>query len=289
MDINLNFIIDKNFLAYIILLSEFADKTLANKTKNLILNVCKNSEYHEQRLFLIDEAFLKCAHNLTNLMKLLYSNKMGVLYNIMDSNIFNKIYRETVKNKVRVAHNWNIHKKEIIRELSQILKFNNFNTLPINVYCVHPSLNYACTINGEFIIYGSSRGLNEAHFDNCILVHEFLHTIFKYDDLRYEKNYDMVHAIIELISDGRLYQQLNMAENVLGGHNYLIKYRKHLIPLFNEYLSSPNTNINEFIDSCLKNETLHKKIVLETVKEGLIDLKKTSNSLDNSKAKKLVK
>ncbi len=71
MDINLNFIIDKNFLAYIILLSEFADKTLANKTKNLILNVCKNSEYHEQRLFLIDEAFLKCAHNLTNLMKLL--------------------------------------------------------------------------------------------------------------------------------------------------------------------------------------------------------------------------
>jgi len=287
MTIDFNFKVDKRFLAFVILVSKTKDTALANKMNAIYTTVTKDIEYQKQYNFLLNDSLSLSKDNFANFIELIYSDKFTILDFITNNEIFDQIFQETLQYKLRILNKWETAKTHVTKELLNILKLKKLDIPIIDVYYVHPTLNFAHCVESEYIIYGCTHGLKNHHYDNSTLIHELLHTIFKLDDSKYKNNYDMVHAIIELIADNELYQRLSTSKYSLNGHGSLNKYRKHIKPLFVEYLLDPNINIYDFITNCLNNKLLNRKILIETFNERIVESLKSINDVDTLKIKKI--
>lgn len=178
-------------------------------------------------------------------------------YEIMDevtkTEEFQKYYIEALDNFERIKANWEAKKESINQYLTDVLRINVESKT--DVYILPPSMSDGRTIDSSFIIWGHRNGLTNPDYDLTYLVHEYLHTLFKKNDRKYKKHYDMVHAVIELISDEGLYLKLNGSKK-LEGHSMLDIHREKVSPLFEQYLQTPNMNIEQFFRVTLNNREL---------------------------------
>jgi len=267
MNIDFNFKVDKYVLLQFLLEKGFYENDLATEIKKF-----KNS-FWEQYPELYEK--IRKSENSRNLSKQLDSNEKAVINVLFQTEILQQVYNETVEHLDYIKKDWQEKKNSVNTILSYSLRIQKNDIT--DVYIVHPAMHGGRTNEGKYVIWGHDHIFKDPYYNVVYLTHEYLHTLFKSSDEYLSKNYALVHAIIELITDKNLYLQLGGHNpNGLAGHESLDKYRKHLKSSFDEYLLQPDKNIYDFITSSMENKSLKSKISLETAKE---EVKKIVTSL----------
>ena len=252
---------------------------------------------------------------------------LGIL---MNDEIFLKYLAETTSYMNSMQAHWLLHKDNINDWLKKKIKLESFRG-KIDAYITHPKLNTGKCVNSSSIFFGHIKGINDKNYNIVYLCHEYLHSILpnekcfttamnmyenrdknmnsleywrelntKYPDFYkvYDYEFDLVHTVIELISDNELYTLLNKMSMYQEGHNdencSLVKYKEIILPYWFKYLQLSEeeinkrvTNVNEDIDTREINNLDNIEEFINFILDRL-DLKKIFSipSLQESKPKR---
>jgi len=154
---------------------------------------------------------------------------------------FKKIIKETDDFLIKVERQWGENELAVLGYFKQILGLK----IPskITVVILHPRLCVGKAVpNKNKILWGHPEEWK--NYSTVYLAHELLHIL---TENKY-KNYDLIHAIIELAADNELRIRLNKygryfkENNHSVGHKNLRKLEKKILPFWKSYLKKP-TNI----------------------------------------------
>ncbi|NMB91390.1 hypothetical protein GYA37_00920 [candidate division WWE3 bacterium] len=179
--------------------------------------------------------------NVKNILNQANEDIVGILQDGLESKQFSTLLKNASEHKEWLEKQWKTNKDLIHKEMQNILR------IPI------PNNNFDVFIFGSLLHIGKNShnkifwGQYE-HWKNyslVYLVHEFLHSLFKYSVLE--------HAIIELISDNEMRLRLNKTgyyfkcnkESV--GHKHLQKVEKDILEDWNNYLIGKQIDIYQFL------------------------------------------
>jgi len=181
------------------------------------------------------------------------SKKLQKIYKkIFRSKEFKKLHKETEKYLNFVKNQWKRNEKEIYKIMEKItgLKLPNEN---ITVFITHPKLK-----NGRNFpdLNAISWGHKEdwKNYSTVYIAHELMHIL----TFKKTKNFDVMHALIELMTDNELRIRLNkkgkyFKENKFDvGHQFLRKLEKRILPYWKLYLKSKDKNIFVFEKEIIK-------------------------------------
>lgn len=213
----------------------------------------------------------------------------------LQNTLFCKYYNETLNYKNLMEESWQKEKEKIKRWLREKIKLNTFKDTT-NVFVTHPYLNMGKCVNQETIFFGHWKGLKDINYNLTYLCHEELHrllpnenymppamklyytndkkisnqtlwkmlnkTIEDYSKI-YDFEFDIIHAVIELITDNELYTLLNNTSKYEEGHKHLVQYKKWILPYWFYYLGLSSMEIqkrtfNSNVKECIeleKNDT----------------------------------
>lgn len=152
----------------------------------------------------------------------------------------------------------------------------------ICVYVSHPKLNTGKCVHQKYIFWGHWKGINDVNYNITYLCHENLHGLLPNENcmplamkLYYDKDknlsnqeqwdilnssiedyykifdfeFNIIHTVIELISDNELYTILSGNTKYKEGHNHLnyslVKYKELILPYWFEYLGLSSLEIKE--------------------------------------------
>lgn len=265
-----DFILDKKYLFL---------KMIENKSNIEELEQWKNSELAniigskiveeiEKDKGTIEEYFI-CG----DFEQLILSNDLeSKLDIIMEDDMFLKYYNQTLEYMNDVKDYWKKNKEKIVCWLKESVRLNCFRD-SISVYVSHPSLNTGKCVEQNFIFWGHYKGLDDPNYNIVYLCHEYLHSVlpnnncmppamslfygkdentsyqeqwkFLYSSIEnYEKIYqfeaDVIHTVIELISDNELYTVLSGSSKYSLGHHHdedsLLRYKALILPYWFQYM-----------------------------------------------------
>lgn len=151
-----------------------------------------------------------------------------------------KLIKETEHYLKWLQGEWNKKEERVLRELEGIIKIPLPKT-KIFVYLTHPQLKNGLTISPNIIVWGHKEEWQ--NYSVVYLCHEILHTMF------WEKNSDLVHAVIEMATDQELRIRLNKYGKYFefSTHKNLLELEKKLLPAWKKYLQDPSQNLKQFI------------------------------------------
>jgi len=175
-------------------------------------------------------------------------NLEKIFKEIFRSKEFSKLYLETEKYLNKVKKQWNRNEKYILEYFKNTLGISLENK-KIKIYIFHPDI-----YNGRSEIYYDailwSHPEEWKNYNSVYLAHELLHLLL--DNKITDKNYEIIHAVIELATDYELKKRLNGERgDIKIGHSELLKNRKKLLPYWNRYIKNP-TNILTFYKKAKK-------------------------------------
>lgn len=213
----------------------------------------------------------------------------------------------------------------------------------IYIYISHPELNVGKCVNQKYVFWGHWKGIDDINYNITYLCHETLHILLPNKDympmamgLYYNKDdkvsaqdhwntlnsiiadyykifdfeFDVIHTVIELISDNELYTILSETSKYNEGHDSsvysLATYKSLILPYWFEYLNlsplekkerKPNfisinhlslkavdkLNINNFIRFLINNQYIRSKLEIQ----NLVYKNVIKNSEINSNVKSL--
>ncbi len=171
---------------------------------------------------------------------------------IFESNKFKKIYKETEEYLNIIKNQWGKNKKSVYKILQELsgLKLPNKT---ITVFITHPILRNGRNFP-DLNAIGWGHKENWKNYSTVYIAHELMH-ILTFEKMR---NFDVMHALIELMTDNELRIRLNKKgvyfkekeHNV--GHPHLRKLEKRILPYWKLYLKSKNKNIFVFEKEIIK-------------------------------------
>lgn len=307
---NFEFIIDKNYLLL---------KLISNRNNLDEVSVWKKSEVEillsddivediESRKDSIEEFFISGESG----QYVLDNNLEDSFVKLMESSLFKKYYQETLDYLNLIKEYWEKVKNRINTWLESKVKLS-FSNASINVYISHPRLNVGKCVDQKNIFWGHFKGLENVNYNIIYLCHENLHALLPNENcmppamnlyysnetelngLEYWKllneripgfykvfdfEFDIIHTVIELISDNELYTFLSGESKYHMGHNSkdysLVKYKEMIKPYWFLYLS---LNEDEIKKRDLKVDTSD----VELFEEAKLSLDNFINFLINNK------
>lgn len=198
----------------------------------------------------------------------------------MKTEIFIKYYKECLDYLNLVKFAWENISTKINDWFKKVVKLNVSKRM-INVYISHPKLNTGKCVNQSSIFWGHWRGLEDINYNIVYLCHECLHALLPSSvcmpegmKLYYDKEenvsaqehwknlnslikdyykifdfeFDVIHTVIELISDNELYTILSGVSKYEEGHNdsqySLTRYKKLILPYWFLYLGLSSEDIS---------------------------------------------
>lgn len=294
IDMDFKFIIDKEYLLLKMISNRNNMDELKQWKNNVIANILDQKVIREIeiRTETIEEYFIS-----GEFKKFLVSNHLiSKMNKIMEDNCFLNYYHDISKYLHLIQNAWLKYKPKINQWLKETIKLD-FTKNEISVYISHPKLNTGKCVNQKYIFLGHWKGINDINYNIAYLCHENLHALLPnenymppamklYHDKKteisnqeqwdllnatienyykiFEFEFDIIHSIIELISDNELYTILSGASKYELGHNHsnysLIKYKELILPYWFEYLGLSSMEIKERIPNFInKNDRLLKE------------------------------
>lgn len=166
---------------------------------------------------------------------------------IIKSQEFKRLYKETYKYLEFVENQWKENEKEALKILQDLSGFK-FPQKQITVYITHPKLKNGRMIRDKnIILWGHSEDWK--NYSTVYLCHELMHILTE----NKHKNSDLMHVIIELLVDNELRIRLNKKgdyfheDKLVIGHEYLKPLENKILEYWKQYLNGKNKkNIFEF-------------------------------------------
>lgn len=263
---NFRFIIDKKYLLLKLIENKSNIQEIEEWKKRVILKILDIDIINEIEKESIEEYFVSGRFD-----QLLKDNDLDI-NKFMEDELFLKYYEETLEYLNKVQNGWLKEESKITKWLKKVIKINLLDE-PIDVYISHPNLNTGKCVDQKYIFWGHYKGVSDVNYNIVYLCHENLHALlpneecmppamslyYKRDDNlssqeRWDKlnnliddyykifefEFDIIHSIIELISDNELYTILSGKTKYNLGHNHtdysLVKYKELIFPYWFEYL-----------------------------------------------------
>ncbi|OGM95684.1 hypothetical protein A2532_02880 [Candidatus Wolfebacteria bacterium RIFOXYD2_FULL_48_11] len=156
---------------------------------------------------------------------------------IRRSKEFKQLRKETEQHLLQVSKQWDLNKKFTLSFIQEVTGI----TLPnktITVFITHPKLaNGRALITHNAILWGHEEDWKNYH--TVYLCHELMHILTWHT----QKDYAVMHALIELMTDNELRIRLNgkgeyFTENgQLVGHKDLQELEQKILPIWQNYLA----------------------------------------------------
>lgn len=211
---------------------------------------------------------------------------------ILKDHLFLQYYVESLEYLNSIKDYWKSIESEINRWLDDTLRISQTKK-SISVYISHPKLNTGRCVNQKYIFWGHWRGIKDLDYNITYLCHEYLHTLLpnskytppaikmysnKDEDVSNQEHWDylnsiidnyyqiydfefnIIHSVIELISDNELYTILSQKPKYKKGHSLLAKYKRIILPYWFEYLNLSTLDIEKRVKvSASKNKVILKE------------------------------
>lgn len=166
------------------------------------------------------------------------------LYNlVLESDTFMTIKRETEKHRVELLKIWDENKKNIIKNLKEILRFpmkDNYNILVL-----HPHMDTLLTSNSTSNIgWGFRNDLSD-----CIMtLTNIIYTLVSYELKGFQKEYkEIVQAVLELSIYNELYTRISGISNHLAGDKTLSFLKRQIYPYWLMYLGCDKEDMTHYM------------------------------------------
>ena len=166
------------------------------------------------------------------------------LYNlVLESDTFMTIKKETEKHRVELLKIWDENKKNIIKNLKEILKFpmkDNYNILVL-----HPHMDTLLTSNSTSNIgWGFRNDLSD-----CIMtLTNIIYTLVSYELKGFQKEYkEIVQAVLELSIYNELYTRISGISNHLAGDKTLSFLKRQIYPYWLMYLGCDKEDMTHYM------------------------------------------
>lgn len=230
---NLDFILDEDYLAYFILykkmhkeskvIEDIKNKLFSNNglgAKKLL-----EGEILDASIYLKDNDIKKIVDKFKNTAE------------------FNKLYKETEIYLNKVKKYW-VENKDIINNyLKRILRID-FD-IKATVYITHPDTCEGYSFGDNKIVWGHYLGVEDSNYNIVYLTHEWLHCLLPFTNDDTDIDCYIKHTTIELISDYELYSLLKKESTLKEGHPYLKEYKKFMYPYWLKYIGLNDNEIRE--------------------------------------------
>jgi len=172
---------------------------------------------------------------------------------IKQSKEFEKLYRETQKYLILTKKRWKKMEKVIFPFIENISGIS-LPSKTIKIFINHPNVNTGLSFSDKNIIYwGHSEDWE--NYTAVYICHEIMHILTKNE----EKNKDIMHALIELMTDNELRIKLNRKgeyfkeNNFEIGHYELRELSIKILPYWKKYLKEKtHKNIFELEKSLIE-------------------------------------
>ncbi len=166
------------------------------------------------------------------------------LYNLVfETDIFDTLKEETERYRVELLKTWDEKKKEITKNLKEILKFSVKDNY--NVVVLHPKmdtvLNSSSTTN---IGWGNRKDLENKY--KAII--NIVYTLVKKEFDSFEKEYhEVVQAVLELAITNELYTRIAGKSNYLEGDRTLNFLKRQIYPYWLMYLGADKEDMTHYM------------------------------------------
>lgn len=230
---NLKFTLNEYILIWNLLFRQSISKELNNRKQKIWINYKKeyNTLYNEKKSLLQDPRN--------------YIPNNDVIYNIMkEQEVYNSIYKYTDKYKLELIETWDENKKNINKELKNILRTNNKE---YQIYLMDPRLNTVdegLEIESEkkAICYGKRlENKTETLID---LIYRVFHKEMNTNDKEHQ---DIVNAVLELCILNELATRITGKSHYLNGTSSLKPLKKQIYPYFLMYLGVEIEDMSNFM------------------------------------------
>ncbi len=241
--LKLEFTVDKHHLAYKYVLKYFVGgNDIPEEWQDLKKTLASKYEHYAAFLFFepADVGHGLSWFNLNKGSDVIRDKEMvlKIFEEIFESEIFKKVYSETVAYKERLEKIWSDN-SEHIKEYENIIKLNV--DAQATVLVLHQEIETGSYIGNNIIEWG-----NPDLYENYQLVglcHEFLHVLTErqYNETKTEEDKWLLHSLIYLSADEELRQVINgrngyfMSGVVERYHYLLIETAKTSLPSWKEY------------------------------------------------------
>lgn len=172
---------------------------------------------------------------------------------VQKSEEFKRLYKETRDYSAITKKRWEEKEKEIFSFIKNVSGVSIPN-ISIKIFIDHPNINTGCSFSDKNIIYWGHPEDWE-NYSVVYICHEIMHGLTKQN----EKNKNIMHALIELMTDNELRIKLNkkgkyFKENGLEiGHYELRALSEKIMPYWEKYLKKRNyKNIFELEEYLIK-------------------------------------
>ena len=267
---NIKFMLNEYVLIWILLFKESISKELNSKKQKIWFNYEK--EYN--KLFSEKVALLSDPKN--------YIPNDDRIYNIMkDEDVYKNILNNTDKYKLIMRKIWNIYKKNINKELDNIIR------IPISeyeAYLIDPRLNMADSYGDEKnIVFGM---VKESDQDTII---NLVYNIIKKEVLSNTEKSNISKSVIELCELNELATRVNGISCYRDGNRNLTLIKRRIYPYFLMYLGVKKEEFKEYMkrdgivfdtNNYEYDKSLSKMNVYEFI-DYCTEIQKTKKELEN--------
>lgn len=166
------------------------------------------------------------------------------LYNlVLESDVFLPIKEETEKHRIELLKTWDENKKEITKNLKEILRFSMKDNY--NVLVLHPNMDTLLTSNiTSNIGWGFKKDLD----DKIMTLTNIIYTLVKMEIKGFEKEYkEIVQAVLELAIYNELYTRIKGTSNHLAGDKTLSFLKRQIYPYWLMYLGCDKEDMTHYM------------------------------------------
>lgn len=229
---DIKFILNEYVLAWNLLFRESISKELNDYKQKIWKNYKKqyNNLYNEGSDIVIDPDN--------------YIPKDDTIYNVLnDIDIYKDIYNNVLKYKVALAKVYDENKKDILKEIKSILKFD-IDTY--SVFLIDPRLTvstYSKEKKPNVLIYGKI--IDKSFLETLI---DIIYNIVKKEIGNYQEEYkEIVQAILELAILNECATRITGVSHSMKGDNSLSFLKKQIYPYFLMYLGVNKENMSNYM------------------------------------------
>lgn len=166
------------------------------------------------------------------------------LYNLVFENeVFLPIKEETEKHRIELLKTWDENKKNIIKNLKEILRFSMKENY--NVVVLHPKMDTLLTSNTTSNIgWGFKNDLD----DRIMTLTNIIYTLVKSEMKGFEKEYkEIVQVVLELAIHNELYTRISGISNHLAGDKTLSFLKRQIYPYWLMYLGCDKEDMTHYM------------------------------------------
>ncbi len=155
----------------------------------------------------------------------------NTLYELLeDTKVFTQLEKESEKHRIELMKIWDKSKKQIIKELNDILRVP---LLDYQVVVLHPAMDVCLTSASHTTIgWGKRSDLENKLYTMLNIIFTFFKTQISYQD---QEDYSIAEAILELAILNECYTRIDKS-NYLAGSKKLESLKRELYPYFLMYL-----------------------------------------------------